>query len=1001
MDEEEEEEGEAEAHYLPMEHHHQPPQLHPHQQLAQYESRAKRPRLMVRKIEDLVDDRMMKGRIGGVSRRTSHTGTSISSDDHRDDEDDDEDGDDEGTGAESSDQHGKFLQRKEVSIGRYGLPKLSNIHSRFLVAMEEQHSKKLAEESIKHRCPVCDQGFGREPDLMVHVRTHPDLPTFKCPLCELTFIGSDFLKNHLKKHVIGNGEDPDAPGAIDLKAEPTPPEPAPSGDGSSVDTVRTSLSPAVVVPSAVKLPKPIITSKPPSTGISLLKPIEERKPPDHQQEYCVKTADGKFMCTVCERLFSHQQTVRIHFRNHTNEKPYKCTFCEESYIRSDYLERHLKVHFKDGMLPAVAIASMAAAAAAVATGGSRSATSSPPPTMKEESLAESPATPAGGMSSATGSGSTGKPLIGRAGLAPENYHFTESNDGQFVCKICDAVFNQVALLRKHALAHTEEKPFHCDICDRSFNRVDYLKEHFKSKRHLQLVAEAAAGGDSLPAALGNRADEEDDDSTMDEAIASANRSKAVGRKGNVKQPVEEDVRNGEGVRPVDIKENNSSSSSSSSGGSSRSSSSSRSSINSNRNNTSAASNPSPVKQKEAGETRSSVLGEFHRSDYERTSDGRYKCNQCDKTFVTAVTLKMHIRLHTGEKPYKCDKCDKAFIRSDYLKTHEKCHRQESFLSMLSLTTSKEPSTASEAGDSDADGEPDEERRRQQQQQHHRGKHVVNGGGENEEQIVGTVKKEEQEDDSDGEDAEDEEEEEEEEEGGEEEAESEESDDEQVIEVMVKEASCSESEEDDEDGEDEEEDEEEDDEDGEDNAGQHSPFDNSTNRIASSTMIESAHSRKEKGSSSKRRNRAKDSARSGRAYAAAASGGDSSNNGFDHEDDSTSQASGPAGGQQYGGSGAGEYMSNGQKGKHRCPMCDKLFAWPKSLKIHLRTHTGEKPYRCDLCGKCFGRSDSLRGHKRTHSDDKLIQCHLCDVSCATVTELVQHQYTVHGLKPLES
>ena len=62
----------------------------------------------------------------------------------------------------------------------------------------------------------------------------------------------------------------------------------------------------------------------------------------------MKTPDGKFMCTVCERLFSHQQTVRIHFRIHTNEKPYKCAFCDESYIRSDYLERHLKVHFKDG-----------------------------------------------------------------------------------------------------------------------------------------------------------------------------------------------------------------------------------------------------------------------------------------------------------------------------------------------------------------------------------------------------------------------------------------------------------------------------------------------------------------------------------------------------------------------------------------------------------------------------------------------------------------------------
>uniref|UniRef100_A0A182PI74 C2H2-type domain-containing protein n=1 Tax=Anopheles epiroticus TaxID=199890 RepID=A0A182PI74_9DIPT len=511
-------------HQLQEQEHHQLSQQH------QYENRAKRPRLMVRKIEDLVDDRMptMKGRVGGVSRRTSHTGTgtSISSDDRREDEDDDdEDGDDEGTGAESSDQHHKLLQRNRdggsvAAGGRSLLPKLSNVHSRFLAAMEQQHSKRMVaappvEESIKHRCPVCDRGFVREPDLMVHVRTHPDLPTFKCPLCELTFIGSDFLKNHLKKHVIGNGEDPGAPGAIDLKVTP-----ASESKPSNVTHPASEAAPDRLL-STAKLPKPIITSKPPSTGISLLKPIEERKPPDHQQEYCVKTADGKFMCTVCERLFSHQQTVRIHFRIHTNEKPYKCSFCEESYIRSDYLERHLKVHFKDGMLPAAAIASMAAAAAAAATSGNRSATSTPPPlqpAIKEDLSVESPSTPANVSIGSGTSGSTGKPLIGRAGLAPENYHFTESNDGQFVCKICDAVFSQVALLRKHALAHTEEKPFHCDICDRSFNRVDYLKEHFKSKRHLQLVAESAAGGDSMAgAATAARVDEEEDDSTMDES----------------------------------------------------------------------------------------------------------------------------------------------------------------------------------------------------------------------------------------------------------------------------------------------------------------------------------------------------------------------------------------------------------------------------------------------------------------------------------------------------
>lgn len=187
-EEEEEEDGEEEEEGNNYGRMQQQQQHHQADANQQYEHRAKRPRLMVRKIEDLVDDRgssvALKSRFGAVSRRTSHTGTSISSDDRRDDDDDDEDGDDEGTGADSSDQHQRFLQRREggsVGGGRSLLPRLSGVHGRFLAAMEEQHSKRLAaaaaaaavEESAKHRCPVCDRGFAREPELMLHVRSHP------------------------------------------------------------------------------------------------------------------------------------------------------------------------------------------------------------------------------------------------------------------------------------------------------------------------------------------------------------------------------------------------------------------------------------------------------------------------------------------------------------------------------------------------------------------------------------------------------------------------------------------------------------------------------------------------------------------------------------------------------------------------------------------------------------------------------------------------------------
>ena len=53
----------------------------------------------------------------------------------------------------------------------------------------------------------------------------------------------------------------------------------------------------------------------------------------------------------------------------------------------------------------------------------------------------------------------------------------------------------------------------------------------------------------------------------------------------------------------------------------------------------------------------------------------FHCDICDKSFLRASTLKIHIRRHTGERPYKCpyEKCEKAFSESGNLKTHIKVH----------------------------------------------------------------------------------------------------------------------------------------------------------------------------------------------------------------------------------------------------------------------------------------------------------------------------------------
>ena len=65
-----------------------------------------------------------------------------------------------------------------------------------------------------------------------------------------------------------------------------------------------------------------------------------------------------------------------------------------------------------------------------------------------------------------------------------------------------------------------------------------------------------------------------------------------------------------------------------------------------------------------------------------------------------------------------------------------------------------------------------------------------------------------------------------------------------------------------------------------------------------------------------------------------------------------------------------------------------------VRVHERTHTGEKPYQCSFCDYRCTQGGNLRIHERRHTGAKPYSCSACEFTSVTSSGVVAHTKRAH-------